>query len=265
VKEAVEKVESSETRDPAEVGDGIAPGRLSQAPVARFRRSYPGTQPEHLHPPYVSSLARAPKLPLIYLPHTLSEVTGPELSAEFSDPKASDLTKQHPGEPIGERIVVSGRVIDENGKLVRNTPIEIWQANACGRYLHKRDQHNAPLDPNFSGSGRAVTDNNGGYKFITIKPGSYPWGNHYNAWRPAHIHFSLFGPAFVTRLVTQMYFPGDPLLPYDPIFNCTADEKARNRLISHFDWENVRPGWCVAYKFDIVLRGRDETPFEDAK
>lgn len=239
---------------------------LSPTPhVAAYRRPHPGAQPEHLHPAYVSSIKRAPTQPLVPLPQTLSEVTGPDLSAAFSDPKAFDLTKQHSGRPIGERIVVSGRVLDENGRPVRNTPIEVWQANACGRYLHKRDQHDAPLDPNFSGRGFTLTDNNGGYIFITIKPGCYPWGNHHNAWRPAHIHFSLFGPAFATRLVTQMYFPGDPLLPYDPIFNCTADEKARNRLVSQFDWEHVRPEWCLAYKFDIVLRGRDETPFEDAQ
>ncbi len=257
------KLLANESATPVE--EGLAAQRTPPPPIAPFRKPYPGTQPEYLHPAYVSSLTRAPKLPLIALPPTLSETTGPDLGAEFSDPGAADLTKQHSGEPIGERIVVTGRVIDENGRPLRNSPIEIWQANACGRYLHKGDQHDAPLDPNFSGSGRTRTDNIGIYRFITIKPGSYPWGNHYNAWRPAHIHFSLFGPAFVTRLVTQMYFPGDPLLLYDPIFNCTADEKARKRLISHFDWENVIPNWCLAYKFDIVLRGRDETPFEDAR
>jgi protocatechuate 3,4-dioxygenase beta subunit len=202
-------------------------------------------------------------MPLIRLPHTLTETTGPVFGPEFADHKTADLTKQHSGAPIGERIIVCGRVLDENERPVKNALIEIWQANACGRYLHTHDQHDAPIDPNFSGRGRAMTDDSGCYRFITIKPGCYPWGNHYNAWRPAHIHFSLFGPAFVTRLVTQMYFPGDPLLPYDPIFNCTADEKARNRLISQFDWENVRPEWCLAFRFDIVIRGREETPFED--
>ena len=157
---------------------------------------------------------------------------------------------------------MSGRVLDEDGKPQRNTLVEVWQANACGRYLHKRDQHDAPMDPNFSGEGRVMTDENGSYQFMTIKPGAYPWRNHHNAWRPAHIHFSLFGPAFVTRLVTQMYFPGDPLLPSDPIFNCTADENARNRLISQFDWEMVQPEFALAFKFDLILRGRDETPFE---
>ena len=248
---------------PANLLDGVPPERASESLIAPYRRPYPGTQPEHLHATYVSSIERAPTHPLIRLPHTPSEVTGPSLSEAFSDPKAGDLTKQCSGEAIGQRIVVSGRVLDENGRPIRNSPIEIWQANACGRYMHERDQHDAPLDPNFTGNGFTLTDSNGGYKFITIKPGSYPWGNHYNAWRPAHIHFSLFGPAFVTRLVTQMYFPGDPLLAYDPIFNCTADEKARNRLISSFDWENVRPGWCLAFKWDIILRGREETPFEE--
>jgi len=154
-------------------------------------------------------------------------------------------------------------VIDENGRPVRNTLIEIWQANAAGRYMHKVDQHNAPLDPNFTGCGRALTDGEGRYKFVTIRPGEYPWRNHYNAWRPAHIHFSLFGPAFATRLVTQMYFPGDPLLPYDPIFNCTSDEKARNRLISVFDRETTVPDESLGYKFDIVLNGRESTPWEE--
>lgn len=236
---------------------------VSTGRVAGYRPTCPGTQPEYLHPPYVSSIERAPKQPLIHLPQTMTEVTGPAFGPDLADPKTTDLTRQHAGEPIGERIIVSGRVLDENSNPVRNTLLEIWQANACGRYLHKRDQHDAPLDPNFSGSGRVMTDEHGSYRLITIKPGSYPWRNHYNAWRPAHIHFSLFGPAFVTRLVTQMYFPGDPLLPYDPIFNCTADEKARNRLISRFDWEMVRPEFALAFRFDIVLRGRDETPFED--
>jgi protocatechuate 3,4-dioxygenase beta subunit len=146
--------------------------------------------------------------------------------------------------------------------VVPHTLIEIWQANAAGRYLHKVDQHNAPLDPNFAGCGRMLTDGEGRYRFMTIRPGEYPWRNHYNAWRPAHIHFSVFGPAFATRLVTQMYFPGDPLLAYDPIFNSTADEKARNRLISIFDWETTAPDEWLGYKFDIVLNGRLSTPWE---
>jgi protocatechuate 3,4-dioxygenase beta subunit len=232
------------------------------ANLPAYRRPYPGTQPNHLHPPYRSSIKRAPNHPLIYLPQTLSEVTGPVFGAEFVDVKACDLTRQHPGAPLGERIIVSGRVLDENARPVPNTLVEIWQANAAGRYLHKNDQHDAPLDPNFGGCGHALTDSQGRYRFVTIRPGEYPWQNHYNAWRPAHIHFSLFGPAFATRLVTQMYFPGDPLIPFDPIFNCTADEKARNRLISVFDWESTIPVHALGYRFDIILAGRDATPME---
>jgi len=157
---------------------------------------------------------------------------------------------------------VSGRVLDENGRPVRHQLVEVWQANAAGRYPHKADLHDAPLDPNFSGAGRMMTDSEGRYRFVTIKPGAYPWGNHYNAWRPAHIHFSVFGDAFLQRLVTQMYFPGDPLLKFDPIYNSTADEIARERMISSFDWENTLPDWALGYKFDIVLRGRDATPME---
>ena len=227
-----------------------------------YRRSYPGTQPDHLHPAYVSSIKRAPSLPLIYLPHTLSEVTGPAFDHSKADMKACDLTRQHSGEPLGERIIVSGRVLDENGLPVPHTLVEVWQANAAGRYRHKADQHDAPLDPNFTGAGHTFTDAEGHYRFISIRPGCYPWKNHHNAWRPAHIHFSLFGPAFATRLVTQMFFPGDPLLPFDPIFNCTADEKARNRLISLFDWETTVPERALGYKFDIILNGRLSTPWE---
>ncbi|HTP43161.1 MAG TPA: protocatechuate 3,4-dioxygenase subunit beta [Candidatus Acidoferrum sp.] len=229
---------------------------------AGYRRPFPGTQPNYLHPPYMSSVKRAPKQPLVYMPQTITEITGPVFERKVVDVKAFDLTKQHSGEPLGERIVVSGRVLDENARPVRDTLVEIWQANAAGRYLHKKDQHHAPLDPNFSGSGHTMTDSEGRYRFVTIRPGEYPWGNHYNAWRPAHIHFSLFGPAFATRLVTQMYFPGDPLIAYDPIFNCTADEKARNRLISQFDWETTIPVQALGYRFDIVLGGREETPME---
>ena len=232
------------------------------APPAGYRRPYPGTQPNHLHPIYRSSIKRAPAHPLIYLPHTLSEVTVPVFGPESVDVKACDLTRQPSGEALGERIIVSGRVLDENGRPVPHTLIEIWQANAAGRYLHKRDQHDAPLDPNFTGCGYALTDDEGRYRFVSIFPGPYPWGNHYNAWRPSHIHFSLFGPAFATRLVTQMYFPGDPLLPFDPIFNCTADEKARNRLISLFDWETTIPSQALGYRFDIILSGREAMPME---
>ena len=234
--------------------------RLSR--VVGYRRPAPGKQPEYLHPPYVSSVKRAPTQPLIRIPHTLSEITGPIFQRNVISPKAFDLTKQGRGEALGERIVVSGRVLDEDGRAVPNTLIEIWQANAAGRYLHKWDQHDAPLDPNFNGVGQTFTDDAGHYRFVTVRPGAYPWKNHFNAWRPAHIHFSIFGPAFATRLVTQMYFPGDPLLRSDPIFNGTADENARNRLISVFDWDTTVPETALGYKFDIVLRGRDATPME---
>ena len=225
-----------------------------------YRRPYFGTQPEYLFPRYASTVKRAPTKPLVVLPQTLSELTGPLFGHDDVKSTDNDLTKQHQGDPIGERIIVSGRVLDENGRPVPHTLVEVWQANASGRYPHRVDQHNAPVDPNFSGAGRTLTDAEGRYRFTTIRPGEYPWRNHYNAWRPAHIHFSLFGPAFATRIVTQMYFPGDPLLPYDPMFMCVPDERARNRLISVFDWESTIPEFALGYRFDIILRGRDETP-----
>ena len=157
---------------------------------------------------------------------------------------------------------MTGRVLDEAGRPVRGTLIEIWQANACGRYIHPRDQHDAPLDPNFTGTGRVLTDEEGRYRFVTIKPGAYPWRNHPNAWRPAHIHLSLFGPAFATRLVTQMYFPGDPLIPLDPILAGVPDPAARLRLVAAFDLDTTMPEWALGYRFDIVLRGRSATPME---
>ena len=194
------------------------------------------------------------------LPHTLSEITGPVFGADILGPDDHDLMHQHAGAPIGERIIVSGRVIDENGRPVPSTLVEVWQANAAGRYRHQNDRHDAPLDPNFSGCGRVITDADGRYRFVTIRPGAYPWRNHHNAWRPAHIHFSLFGRAFATRLVTQMYFPGDPLLPLDPIFNCVADPVAQQRLIAAFDLESTVPEVALGYRWDIVLRGRAATP-----
>lgn len=231
--------------------------------IAGYRPIYPGTQPNHFHPPYVSSVKRSPTKAQVRIPYTLSEVTGPSFGHEIVQPRACDLTRQHSGEPLGERIIVSGRVLDENARPLPNTLVEIWQANAAGRYRHEVDQHDAPLDPNFTGCGRTITNERGEYRFVTIRPGEYPWRNHYNAWRPKHIHFSLFGPSFATRLVTQMYFPGDPLIPFDPIFNCTADEKARNRLISVFDWETTIPDHALAYRFDLILRGREATPMEE--
>jgi protocatechuate 3,4-dioxygenase, beta subunit len=230
---------------------------------ASYRRLDPASQPDDHYEPYRSTLRRAPSKPLIVMPQTLSERTGPLYGHNAIRETDHDLTRQHAGEPVGERIIVTGRVVDDSGRPVRNTLIEIWQTNAAGRYRHSKDDHPAPLDPNFTGAGRALTDANGVYRFVTIKPGAYPWRNHQNAWRPAHIHFSLFGPAFVTRLITQMYFPGDPLLAFDPIFQSVREEKARRRLIAGFDLEITQPEWALGYRFDIVLRGQEATPFED--
>jgi protocatechuate 3,4-dioxygenase, beta subunit len=221
-----------------------------------------GTQPDFCYPPYVSSVARSPRMPLAILPETLTETTGPVFGHNFIRENDNDLTVQHAGEPLGERIVVHGRVFDEDGRPVRNALVEIWQANAAGRYRHKVDNHPAPLDANFSGAGRTLTDDDGRYSFKTILPGAYPWGNHYNAWRPKHIHFSLFGAGILSRLITQMYFPGDPLQALDPIFNSIPDAAARQRLIARLDMDRAEPNYALAYSFDIVLRGHNDTPFE---
>jgi protocatechuate 3,4-dioxygenase, beta subunit len=219
-------------------------------------------QPPYLYPDYVATRLRAPKKPLIILPSTLSDTTGPAYGRAPIGDLDNDLTRQHSGEPLGERIIVTGRVLDGDGRPVRNSLIEIWQANAAGRYTHHLDRHPAPLDPNFSGAGRCLTDNEGRYRFVTVKPGAYPWKNHHNAWRPAHIHFSLFGSSFRSRLITQMYFPGDPLFEQDPIFQSVRDREAQKRMISTFDLETTEPEWALGYKFDIVLEGRDATPME---
>jgi protocatechuate 3,4-dioxygenase, beta subunit len=216
------------------------------------------------HPDYKSTALRHPKQPLVYLPEQLTEMTGPQLSHLRPGPIDNDLTRQHQGEPVGERIIVSGRLLDSDERPIRDSLIEIWQANAAGRYHHRSDRWPAPLDPNFTGAGRTVTDRDGRYRFVTVKPGPYPWGNHYNAWRPAHIHFSLLGRSFEQRLVTQMYFPGDPLFPYDPIFNSVRDQAARERMISHFSIDSSQDNWALAYEFDIVLGGRCAAPIEDS-
>ena len=222
---------------------------------------------EEVHPPldspdYRSTRLRHPKEPLVYLPHAVAEQAGPQLGDLRPGPLDHDLTRQHAGEPVGERITVSGRLLDGDGRPLRDSLVEIWQANAAGRYRHRRDTWPAPLDPNFSGGGRCVTDAEGRYAFVTVKPGPYPWGNHPNAWRPAHIHFSLLGTAFAQRLVTQMYFPGDPLFAFDPIFNSVRDPKARERMIARFSIDGSQENWALAYEFDIVLRGPGETPIE---
>ena len=233
----------------------------SRIQIPGYRRDDDGAT---LHyPDYGSTRLRVPDRPLTILPHTLTEVTGPAYGHEKVGPQDFDLTLGHKGEPLGERIIVTGRVLDGDGRPVGNTLVEVWQANAAGRYVHAGDRHPAPLDPNFTGAGRCLTDDGGRYRFVTIKPGAYPWRNHENAWRPAHIHFSLFGPAFATRLITQMYFPGDPLFSQDPIFQSVRDPKARQSLISTFDLSITEPEWALGYNFDIILRGRERTPMED--
>src|ERR687885_599353 len=224
---------------------------------------------EHVHPPldspdYRSTRLRHPKQPLVYLPHTVAETTGPQLGELRPGPLDNDLTRQHDGDPVGERITVRGRLLESDGRPIADSLVEIWQANAAGRYRHRWDNWPAPLDPNFGGGGRTVTDSDGRYEFVTIKPGPYPWGNHPNAWRPAHIHFSLLGRSFEQRLVTQMYFPGDPLLALDPIFNSVQDPRARARMISSFSIDRSQENWALAYEFDIVLGGRDATPIDEA-
>ena len=218
--------------------------------------------PAYLSPEYVSTQTRSPKRPLVPIAQSLSELTGPAFGHEDVGELDHDLTRQHDGEPLGERMILHGRVLDGDGRPVPNTLIELWQANAAGRYRHQVDVHPAPIDPNFSGAGRCLADDDGRYRFITIKPGPYPWRNHENAWRAQHIHISLFGRAFATRLVTQMYFPGDPLFFQDPIFHAVRDERARERMISRFDLSETVPEWALGYEFDIVLRGREATPME---
>lgn len=221
------------------------------------------SHPPLVHPDYKSTRLRGPTQPLLPLRQSLSELTGPAFAPDSLGPLDHDLTRNaaRNGESLGERITVSGRVLDENLEPVPGTLVEIWQANAAGRYAHRIDQHEAPLDPNFFGTGRTISDGDGRYCFRTIKPGAYPWGNHDNAWRPNHIHFSVLGPCIATRLVTQMYFPGDPLLDLDPIFG-GVPSAARDRLIAEFSIELTEPGVALAYVFDIVLRGEQRTPGE---
>jgi protocatechuate 3,4-dioxygenase beta subunit len=216
-------------------------------------------QPGYIYEPYRSTAARAPVQPLVFLPHTLSERTGPIFANTPIHESDRDLTRQHAGEPVGQRMILEGTVMDEHGNPLPNTLVEIWQTNASGRYRHSLDDFNAPLDPNFTGNGRVLTDEKGKYRFLTIKPGAYPWGNHYNAWRPSHVHFSLFGPSFVSRFITQMYFEGDPMLNHDPIFQAIPD-KAKHRVIAPFDINLTEERWALGYRFDMVLRGPDATP-----
>jgi protocatechuate 3,4-dioxygenase, beta subunit len=225
-----------------------------------YRREAPDAHPPIAHSAYASNWKRAPAKEPVRLVHTLSEITGPGAGWEGLRAGDADLTRCNGGEALGERIIVSGRVLDEDGGGVPHTLVEIWQANAAGRYDHPCDRHDAPLDPHFTGVAQILTGADGAYCLTTVKPGAYPWRNHYNAWRPQHIHFSLFGPAFATRLITQMYFPGDPLLALDPIFNSVPGTAARERLVAAFDIHTTVPDRALGYRFDIVLRGRDATP-----
>lgn len=220
-------------------------------------------EPPYLYPDYRATVRRAPSRPLVELPEDWFERTpGPVFGRIEVDELDADLTRQHPGDPVGERLNLSGRVLDGDGRPVANTLVEIWQANAAGRYADEADHHPAPLDPNFTGAGRCVTDAMGRYRFVTIKPGPYPWRNHLNAWRPAHIHFSVFGPDLGGRLVTQMYFPGDPLIPFDPILSSIPDERGRDLLVARFDWDTTMPEWATGYSWDIIVRGDRATPRE---
>jgi protocatechuate 3,4-dioxygenase, beta subunit len=230
--------------------------------VTSYRRD-DETHPPLDYPGYRSTALRAPTRPLVPAVHTLTEVTGPLLGDGRIGELDHDLTRQHDGEPQGQRMIVHGRVLEDDGRPVPNTLVEIWQANAGGRYSHERDQWPSPLDPNFTGLGRCLTDGEGRYRFVTIRPGAYPWGNHTNAWRPAHIHFSLFGRAFTQRLITQMYFPDDPLFFQDPIFNSVRDPRARKAMIATFDYARTEEQWALAFEWDIVLRGRDAVVFEE--
>ncbi|GAA4364520.1 protocatechuate 3,4-dioxygenase subunit beta [Paeniglutamicibacter cryotolerans] len=221
------------------------------------------TQPRIDFTPYRSSLLRHPTKSLHHADPETIELYAPAFGQRDVHALESDLTIQHNGEPIGERIVVTGRVLDGDGRPVVNQLVEIWQANAAGRYIHKRDQHPAPIDPNFTGVGRTITGENGEYSFTTIKPAPYPWKNHHNAWRPAHIHFSLFGTDFTQRMITQMYFPGDPLFSLDPIYQAITDVKARERLVATYDHNVTTHEWSTGYSWDIVLTGSNRTWMEE--
>jgi protocatechuate 3,4-dioxygenase, beta subunit len=228
--------------------------------IREYNHEHAGSQPSNDWPAYNSTIKRHPTRKPVALRQTLTEITGPTFTSGWTGPEAADLTKQHKGEPLGERMILAGRVLDEDGQPVPNTLVEVWQANSAGRYAHPNDTHPAPLDPNFTGRGHVVTNANGEYRFLSVIPGAYPWRNTYNAWRAQHVHFSVFGPAFATRIITQMYFPGDPLLEFDPIYNSVPDEAARKRLTSRYDPNLSEAEWALGYRFDIVLRGRHATP-----
>lgn len=240
---------------------------MSQITIGEIVRGDQEVFPPYLYDAYQSTRRRAPTLALVDVPLTISELTGPGHAISAITPEDADLTRNAGtgGEAIGQRIILTGRVLDDAGAPVPDTLLEIWQTNASGRYLHKRDQWPGPLDPNFLGMGRCVTDAEGVYRFLTVRPGAYPWKNHPNAWRPAHIHFSVFGPSQLSRLVTQMYFPDDPLHSLDPILSSIPTEAARRRLIAAYAHDVTEPEWALGYRWDIVLRGTSATPFEAAE
>jgi protocatechuate 3,4-dioxygenase beta subunit len=235
------------------------------AEMAAIERDFPPeVQPRLDYSPYRSSLLRHPTKALTHADPESVELWAPCFGVSDVNSFEADLTlNPNGGQPIGERMVITGRVVDGDGRPVRRQLVEIWQANASGRYAHKRDQHPAPLDPNFTGVGRCLTDDDGWYRFTTIKPGPYPWKNHHNAWRPAHVHFSLFGTEFTQRMITQMYFPGDPLFPLDPIYQSITDQKARDRLVATYDHDVTTHEWATGYRWDIVLTGSARTYTEE--
>ncbi|MGY1744346.1 protocatechuate 3,4-dioxygenase subunit beta [Blastococcus sp. SYSU D00695] len=240
----------------------MTPSTSDGGPVLpRYPRQDPAQRVPLAYRDYRSTALRAPLRTPVDLPQRLTEVTGPVLGEDRVRPEDADLTWRNGGEALGQRVLVHGRVLDSDGRPVPGALVEVWQANAAGRYRHVADTWPAPLDPHFDGLGRVVTDSLGRYEFLTVRPGAYPWGNHPNAWRPAHIHFSLSGRAFVQRLVTQMYFPDDPLFGQDPVF-CAIPAAARHRAVSRFSLERTRPDWALAYEWDVVLRGAEQTPFE---
>jgi protocatechuate 3,4-dioxygenase beta subunit len=226
--------------------------------------------PDGVHPPldfpdYRSTQWRHPHQPLVHLDPAKADaagLTGPVFGEGDVTAADADLTVSPTGEAVGQRIIVTGRLLDTGGRPIPSSLVEIWQANAAGRYFHRNDQWPGTIDPNFTGGGRTLTGPDGTYRFTTIRPGAYPWGNHHNAWRPAHIHFSLFGRAFIQRLVTQMYFPDDPLFFQDPILNSIADPAVRRRLVARYDHDLTEPEWALGFRFDIVLRGPDRTPLD---
>ena len=222
--------------------------------------------PPYLYEAYRSTIRRAPRLPLVEVALTASELMAPTIRAGLVTPEDADLTRNAgtDGEASGQRIIVTGRVLDEEGRGVAGTLLEVWQANAAGRYIHKKDAWPGPLDPNFLGIGRCLTNGDGEYRFLTIRPGAYPWGNHENAWRPAHIHFSVLGSSWAQRLVTQMYFPDDPLLPLDPIL-AAVPEGARQRLIARYAHDVTEPQWALGWRWDIVLAGPNAVTFESSE